>query len=405
MSAPNFFKAWTELRHLPRTVWVTSAAALINRLGTMALPFLTLFLIRERGYATTQAGLFLSLYGATALFAAPISGRLVDRFGAKRVMVSSFIATSSVVILVPWTQGTALLALAIFLWALSNETFRPAMMTNLSGSVGAGQRKQAFALNRWAVNLGMSVGPAVGGLLVVKSFKLVFLVDGLSSLAAVLVLAFLLPESPPAPKEEKPLHPFAPLLDPRLAVALLALLPLSALFFQMDATVPLLVVQHLGLTPATYGLMVAVNTVMIVFLEIPLNHASAAWSHRRTMVAGALFTAVGFGMYGFASGFPSLALATSIWTVGEMIGSPGISAYVSEIAPPSRRGAYMGVFMMTWSVAFIVAPWAGTQLFAHLGARLIWPMLAGLGVLSALVFARLPSGAPAEIPAASPSEA
>jgi len=405
MPAPKFFKAWTELRHLPRSVWVTSAAALINRLGTMALPFLTLFLIRERGYATTQAGLFLSLYGATALIAAPISGRLVDRFGAKKVMVGSFLATSSVVVLVPWTRGTAPLALAIFLWALSNETFRPAVMTNLAGAVGPSQRKQAFALNRWAVNLGMSFGPAMGGLLAVKSFKLVFLVDGLSSFAAVMVLAFLLPESAPAPKEEKPPHPFAPLADPRLTVALLALLPLSTLFFQMDSTVSLLVVQHLKLTPATYGLMVAVNTVMIVFLEIPLNHASSAWSHRQTMVVGALFTAAGFGMYGMASGFPTLALATSIWTVGEMIGSPGMAAYVSEVSPPSQRGAYMGLYMMSWSVAFIIAPWAGTQLFAHLGARMIWPVLAGLGVLSALAFARLPGAANVTTSSASPSEA
>ena len=73
-----------------------------------------------------------------------------------------------------------------------------------------------------------------------------------------------------------------------------------------------------------------------------------------------------------------------------MIGSPGISAYVAEIAPAERRGEYMGLFMMTWSVAFIVAPWGGTQLLTHLGPRMIWPLLAGLGVLSALVFARLP---------------
>jgi MFS family permease len=388
----SFIRAFGDLRHLPRAVWVTSAAALINRLGTMALPFLTLFLTKERALAPTTAGLFLSLYGITALIAAPISGRLVDHFGPKRVMVSSFLATGLFVIAVPWAPSTPVLAVLIVTWALSNETFRPAVMTHLGGSVGPGQRKQAFALNRWAVNLGMSVGPAVGGFLATRSYRLLFLVDGVSTLAAVAILGLFLYDTPPvaaAPEQARGRLPFRALRDVRLAAALLALLPLSALFFQMDSTVPLFVVDHLHRLPATYGLMVAVNTLLIVFVEIPLNQATARWSHRRTMVVGALCTGLGFGVYGLARGCPVLALATAIWTVGEMIASPGISAYVADIAPAARRGEYMGLYMMTWSIAFIVAPWAGTQLLTHLGPVLLWPVLGLLGGLSALGFARL----------------
>jgi MFS family permease len=153
------------------------------------------------------------------------------------------------------------------------------------------------------------------------------------------------------------------------------------------------VVNHLHLTPAMFGLIATINTLLIVAVEIPLNHATSAWSHRRTMVLGALCTALGFGLIGLATGFPMLAATTVIWTVGEMITSPGISAYVADIAPPARRGEYMGLFTMTWSVSFIVAPWAGTQLLAHVGPRLVWPVLAGLGVLSALGYTRLPGRA------------
>lgn len=405
-----FLRAFGDLRHLPRAVWVTSAAALVNRLGTMALPFLALFLTKERALAPTTAGLFISLYGLTALVAAPTSGRLVDHFGPKRVMVGSFVATGLFVIAVPWAKSTLALALLIVAWALSNETFRPAVMAHLGGSVGPGMRKQAFALNRWAVNLGMSVGPAVGGLIATHSYRLLFFVDGASTLAAVAILALWLPATPPLPRTHEPTRsalPFGALGDVRLAAALLALLPLSALFFQMDSTVPLFVVDHLHRQPATFGLMVAVNTLLIVFVEIPLNHATAHWSHRRTMGLGALFAGLGFAAYALARDFPTLALATAIWTVGEMIASPGISAYVAEIAPAARRGEYMGLYMMTWSIAFIVAPWAGTQLLAHAGPVLLWPILGGLGLLSALGFSRLPqrpsvaeppiSNAPAEL--------
>lgn len=389
---PNPLHAWRGLRALPRPVWVQVTAALVNRLGTMALPFLTLFLTRERHLSVTQAGSYLALYGAVALVAAPLSGRLSDRFGPVKVMRVSFTATGFIVLTVPFARGPWTLAAAIALWALANEIFRPASMTQLGASVDTSQRKQAYALNRWAVNLGMSVGPALGGLVAQRSFTWVFLIDGATSLvaAAVILFAMPVPEEPPEKAPPAPGLGFGALADPRLLAALLGLLPLSMLFFQIDSTLSLVTVNHLHLAPAMFGLIATINTLLIVAVEIPLNHATSGWSHRRTMVLGALFTAVGFGLIGLARGFPMLAFTTVIWTIGEMITSPGISAYIADIAPPARRGEYMGLFMMTWSVAFIVAPWAGTHLLAELGPHLVWPVLGGLGVLSAIGYARMP---------------
>lgn len=389
----NPLHAWRGLRALPRPVWVSVIAALVNRLGTMALPFLALFLTRERQLDATRAGLYLSLYGCIALVAGPLSGRLCDRFGPVKVMRLSFLATGLVVMGVPLAPTGLPLAGVIIAWAFANETFRPANLAHLGSVVEAGQRKQAFAFNRWAVNLGMSVGPAVGGLVAAHSFAWVFIIDGATSLLSAAVIFLAMPELP-APEQ----HASAPsrgfglgaLADPKLLTALLGLLPLSALFFQIDSTLSLFTVQHLKLSPAVFGLLATVNTLLIVAVEIPLNHATSAWSHRRTMVLGALLTGFGFALIGLANGFGMLVATTVIWTFGEMITSPGISSYVADIAPASRRGEYMGLFTMTWSVAFIVAPWAGTQLLAHVGPRLVWPILGGLGVLSALGYARLP---------------
>lgn len=384
---------YVALREFPRAVWVMSAASLVNRLGTMALPFLVLFLVRDRGYSATEAGLFLALYGATAFVAAPISGRLTDRFGAKRVMITSFVATGAIVSGVPWAHSTWTIGALVAAWALANETFRPAMMTFVGSSTAPELRKQAFALNRWAVNLGMSVGPAVGGVLASKSFKLVFIVDGMTTWLAVAVLAIGLASTPPstarASADDRG-RSFGALADRALVLALVAQLPLAMVFFQMESTVPMFVVEHLRLTPATFGLMATINTVMIVLLEIPINHATAAWSHRTTLAIGALFIAVGFGGYGLARSFASLALATMVWTVGEMIGAPAMPAYVSEIAPPERRGEYMGLFMMTFSLAFIAAPFIGTQVFTRVGPRAVWPVLAAFALAAAAGFSRLP---------------
>jgi predicted MFS family arabinose efflux permease len=71
---------------LNRSVWLLSLASLINRSGTMVMPFLVLFLVKERGFTTTQAGQSLALYGLAAMCAAYLGGWLCDRFGPVRFM-------------------------------------------------------------------------------------------------------------------------------------------------------------------------------------------------------------------------------------------------------------------------------------------------------------------------------
>jgi predicted MFS family arabinose efflux permease len=75
----NSMNIWRSLKGLPRDVWILALATLINRAGTMVLPFLVLYLTRELGFSASRAGFVLGVYGAGALVAAPISGRLTDR--------------------------------------------------------------------------------------------------------------------------------------------------------------------------------------------------------------------------------------------------------------------------------------------------------------------------------------
>jgi predicted MFS family arabinose efflux permease len=79
--------AWRDLGKLPRELWILCAATLVNRLGTMALPFLALYLTRSLGLTAARAGAALAVYGAVALLVAPLAGRLADRRGAWRTIL------------------------------------------------------------------------------------------------------------------------------------------------------------------------------------------------------------------------------------------------------------------------------------------------------------------------------
>jgi MFS family permease len=153
--------------------------------------------------------------------------------------------------------------------------------------------------------------------------------------------------------------------------------------------VPVLLVQHRHFAPAVFGAMFTLNTVLIVLFEIPLNAAIVAWPHRRVLVLGACFTGLGFGGLALAHNLVELAGAVVLWTIGEMLYSPGITTYIAEIAPNERRGEYLGLYSMTYAVAFIAAPWSGLPLLEHLGPKALAAGMAAIGALSASLFAQL----------------
>src|SRR6266566_2994628 len=180
---------WRGLGGLPREVWLLFATNLINRAGTMILPFLILYLTRELSFSAVRAGFVFAVYGATAIVFGPISGRLSDRLGALPIMRASLISSGAVLLLFPAARTFTSVVAVTIAWAACAELFRPASLAAITHVVPAAQRKPAFALNRLAINLGMSVGPALGGFLATISFRAMFVVDAVTTLVAGAVLA------------------------------------------------------------------------------------------------------------------------------------------------------------------------------------------------------------------------
>jgi predicted MFS family arabinose efflux permease len=383
--------AWRSLRGLPAEVWVLFAANLVNRIGTMALPFLVLYLTRSLGFPPGRAGAYVALYGICGLVVSPLGGRLSDRLGPLRVMQASLAASGVALLMYPLARGPASVALMTALWAAAGEVFRPASLAAVTDIVTPEQRRTAFSLNRLAINLGMSIGPALGGFLAAKSFGLLFLADGATSLAAAAVLLF-------APwrvrhRAARSAEAAAPRTgwakDRRLVYFLLAMLPVTIVFFQHEAAMPLFLVQGLALSERVYGLLFTLNTLLIVTLEVPLNAWMADWPHRYSLAIGAVLFGIGFGLLAVAKGVATVAMTVVVWTFGEMTLLPAMAAYVAEIAPEDRRGEYMGLYTMAFGLAFTIGPWLGTEVLSRHGAVAVWGGTFVFGVASALLFLRI----------------
>ena len=404
---------WRGLRGLPREIWILFAATLVNRCGTMVLPFLVLYLTRVLAISVSHAALALTVYGIGALLTMPIAGRLTDRLGALFVMRCSLLLSGFVLFLFPLAHHFGGILAITFVFAILNESVRPPSLALVSDLVEPEQRKQAFALSRLAVNLGMSLGPAIGGILAVYSFRFLFFADGATSILAGLVLIFAWPgtrrikASEPQWDDPEDLgreieaegpallaapHPAADLRafrNRRMLYFLAALIPTQLVFFQLTSTLPVFLVRYLRLPESFYGTVFTLNTLMIVALEVPLNNATAHWSHRRSLTLGALLYAIGFGSFALASGPAGVFAAVAVWTFGEMILMPGSAAYAAEIAPAGRRGEYMGLYTMSFSFAFSVGPWLGAMLLDIHGPQILWGAAFLSGCISTLLMSRI----------------
>ena len=157
----------------------------------MVLPFLTLYLTVDRRLPVSTAGLAITIYGISAIVIAPLSGRLSDRLGALRVMKTSLVLSGLVLLVFSLVDSLPGIFVVTAFWAIASEAFRPPSMAIIGELAGPQQRKAAFALTRLAINLGMSIGPVVGGFLAMHSFKLLFYVDGATSLLAGVLIATL----------------------------------------------------------------------------------------------------------------------------------------------------------------------------------------------------------------------
>jgi MFS family permease len=244
-----------------------------------------------------------------------------------------------------------------------------ALITNL---VEPEQRKAAFALHRAAVNLGMAVGPAAGGLIAHFSYRWVFWTDGLTTLASGVLLTWLLGKDVPPTPDPGGGMPQSAWRDRRLLGLLLGLLPAFLVFFQIEGPYPLWVVRDLGHSTRFFGLIFTLNTLLIVVLEVALNLAMVRWPHGRALAVGSLCYAVGFGFTGLATTQAALLGLTVIWTLGEMILLPTASDAVAGLAPPERRGEYMGLYALSFATALALGPWLGVKGYAGLGPHWVW---------------------------------
>jgi MFS family permease len=373
----------TDLRALPRPVRFLLAGSFVNRFGSFVLPFLVLYLTHHRGYTAAQAGLALSAYGVGSASAAAAGGVRADHVGRRATIALSMYSSAIVMLALSRAGSLAAVVPLTALAGLAAESYRPASSALLADLVPQGRRVTAFAAYRLAINLGFAAGPAVAGLLAERSFLGVFVGDAATSAIFGTLAVLLLPSRPETHHETPPGSAGAvrTILADRAFLALLATsVIIGVIYFQQEAALPLQVIAD-GHSTAVYGALISLNGLVVILLELPLTTVTRRLPPRRVIAAGVLLTGIGFGTTALATSAPALAATVVVWTLGEITAAPVSSAYVADISPPHMRGRYAGAFGMSFSLAQIVGPAAGTSLYAA-SPDVLWGGCVVLGVLA-----------------------
>jgi MFS family permease len=278
--------------------------------------------------------------------------------------------------------GLALIIALAAVTGLASELYRPATSAIMAAAVPAGPaRLTAFSVYQLGVSAGTAAGPAVGGIVAEHSFLALFAADAATSAAWGILAWVTLPGTRPGQAGPRPTSP-AVLADRRLLRMTAATFLVNLILFQAQTTFPLWVHRQ-GLSSAAYGLLLALNSALIMLLQIPSTRLTARASPPAVISLTSIVTGGGFALLALGHGAAVLALAVIVWSLGELTQWPVAAAYTTSLAPAGLTGRYAGTRSLAYGAALLAAPLAGTALY-HLNPATLWTGCLTIGILAAL---------------------
>nr|WP_199157524.1 MFS transporter [Pedobacter sp. ASV2] len=375
----------TSFSGLSRETWLLSIVMLLNRCGSMAVPFMGLYVTQSLHRSEMDAGLIVALFGVGAILGSAAGGKLTDVIGFRPVQIlSSAISGVLFILFSTITHFSTLCVLAVII-SFFSEAFRPANFTAIANYAKEGTTTRSYSLNRLATNMGFSAGITLGGLIASINYHLLFIVEGLVSIMVGLSILFLLPKVKGFVKQAKENRSKMNIVKPWQDAFYVQFILLTTIFitcaFLMFRVVPIFFKEQWHIDEFAIGIIIGLNGGIIALFEmIMINRIEKKRPPIFFIIVGALFFAISYLLLSvpliFHIGVAVLAIITL--TIGEMFALPFINTVVISRSNPHNRGLYAAGYTLSWSFAQVVGPLAGFYIAKQLGYNWLW---AGVAVL------------------------
>lgn len=411
-----------EIFGLPLMFWGLWVTLLILWMGRFVTSFLSMYLVSDMHVSAGVAGTIVSMYGFGGIFGCLYGGALSDRFGRPAMIVIGNLGSAAMLVLLAFIGNPWIMAIALLAYGAISSMPTPAVAAYVSDVVPFRKQKRAYSLQTWAANFGFAIGPIIANQLVKISYALMFYAE-----AAVLVFATILmivffkevglgkrPRGEVAParasqsaesaagnavehavkqtgESQRPQR-FSVWRSYRRACADGALMSMVVLMFlytlayyQIVSGLPISMTQ-IGLGTDEYSSLLTINGGLLCLLQIPAIGLFQRMSNTRVLVLGMSITAVGYAFQIGANSWVAFAIATVLWTLGELGTFPIAATTVANIAPKDVRGTYQGLYNLVWSLSNAFSPLVGGWILNAFGGRVLWICCTVMFVIVAIGF-------------------
>ncbi len=398
MIAKTFHLYKTSFKGLSKESWLLSFIMLINRSGTMVVPFMTLYLTSKEMHRTlSEAGFVMMLFGLGSIVGAYFGGKFTDKVGFHKVQLVTLLGGGMMFIVLGQVKSYPLICACTFLLSMVNEAFRPANSSSIAHYSNSENRTRSYSLNRLAINLGWAVGASIGGLVAAYNYELLFWVDGVTNIAAAgLLVYFLKPEVEIKNNELKIKDVIVPetmsaYKDKTYLWFLVLMTMFSCCFVQLFTTIPKYFRDDMMLNERYIGLIMAINGIIIVAFEMVLVYALEKKNkNTQWIIIGLVLCALSFLTLLIPGNAKFISLVMILFiTVGEIMAMPFMNVFWLQRANDKNRGQYAALYTISWGVGNTLGPFLISMLVDASSFKVSFVVLAFILIVSSLGFYKL----------------
>lgn len=381
---------------LSKETWLLSGVLLINRCGTMVVPFMSMYITQSMHRSIADAGLIITLFGVGSVLGSMAGGYFIDKIGFRPVQIFTSITGGLLFMIFGQVNNFPVLCFLTVALSFVAEAFRPANLTAVTTYSAPQNLTRSYSLNRLAVNLGWGLGSSLGGILAAINYHLLFWVEGGVYILVGLLILILLPARKQVTKELPVTHAHAgagsPWKDKFLLRFLIIVTMFTTCFILMFRLVPVYWKETLHIGESVIGLLLGLNGIVIALFEMVLVRY---WESRKPgiyyIVAGVIATASAYLLL-VVPGIPPFLIATGavlLLTLGEMLSVSFINSMVMKRANEQNKGKYAAAYTLSWSVALIFGPAGGALIIENWNYHALWIIVGALCLVCAFAFTRL----------------
>lgn len=376
----RLFKNYKEsFEGLSKEIWYLALISLVNRAGTMVVPFLSLYLTDNLGFKEGDAGSILFFFGLGSVLGSYLGGKLVDKIGFYKVMVLSLFFTGIGFIILQYMKTFWGLCIGILTVVTVADAFRPAIFVSIKAYSKPENQTRSLGLLRLAINIGMGIGPTLAGLIIVaKGYDLLFWIDGITCIIAILLFTRLVKETKlkgnKKGTEQKAKGKNLVYKDFSYWIFTAICFLMGMTFFQYITAIPLYYKEIFKLDEFKISLILAINVVIIVIIEMPfINYLEKKIiSNTKLILYGTALFGLSFFLLYENYWIGILLIGVIVLTFGEILGFPYTNAYAIKRAKDGHEGSYMAMYAMAFALAHMLSPKIGLSIIEVYGYQVNW---------------------------------